>query len=195
MRVFLAGLFGGLMIFFAGFFSHQILGWGGRTIQTPKDLDKARDSLVAELKEPGIHSLVPQNRPEFATLPIDKQIAEMQKTTAQFIQGPNGYVIIAPPIDATNGPKQILLEALSNIISALIVAWIMTQIAPISFLRRWMIVLAFGFVGWLSISASQYLWYYFPAAFIRDELFCALLEWGIAGLLIASIVRPRIATK
>src|SRR5207244_1169150 len=78
----------------------------------------------------------------------------------------------------------------SNIGCALIAAWIASLLTPRSFALRWAVVLLMGVFGWLSISASHYLWYRFPGPFVRDELFAAIFEWGVAGLAIAAIVRP-----
>src|SRR5437016_5809024 len=81
-------------------------------------------------------------------------------------------------------------EIASNIVGALIAARVVSLLVPRSFALRGGVVLLMGIFGWLSISASHYLWYRFPGPFVRDELLAAMLEWGVAGLAIAAIVKP-----
>ena len=63
------------------------------------------------------------------------------------------------------------------------------RLADGSFAKRWLAVLAMGVFAWFSLSASYGIWYRFPHDFVHDEFYCAVLEWGVAGLAIAAIVR------
>jgi hypothetical protein len=90
------------------------------------------------------------------------------------------------------GPPQLIAEPVSNIVAALLAAWIVSLFAAdVGYGRRVASVIAMGVIGWASISVSNAIWYRFPHAFTHDELFCTLLEWSVAGAAIAAIVRRR----
>ena len=75
---------------------------------------------------------------------------------------------------------------------ALIAAFVVSRLhAGTVFGMRWLVVVLIGTAGWFSLSASQAIWYRFYWDFVRDELFCTLLEFSLAGLLIAAIVKPQ----
>jgi hypothetical protein len=100
-------------------------------------------------------------------------------------------IVVAPTGEDMMGPKELGLELATNIGAALIAAWIISRTAPkMGFITRWIIVVLLGVFTWLSTSASFYIWYRFPMATILDGLYAALLEWALAGLVIALIVRP-----
>jgi hypothetical protein len=70
-------------------------------------------------------------------------------------------------------------------------AWVVSRFGPDrGFLARWLAVVLMGVAAWCSISASHAIWYRFHATFVRDELFAALLEGAVAGLVIAALVKP-----
>jgi hypothetical protein len=100
-------------------------------------------------------------------------------------------VVIAPTGEDAMGPHQLIAEFVTDVLAALIAAWIVANTAPgISFLMRWIIVLNLGLFTWLSTSASFGIWYRFPPEFIHDGLFASLIEWGVAGFALVAIARP-----
>ncbi len=56
--------------------------------------------------------------------------------------------------------------------------------------RRVLVVGLLGLLAWLSISASHWIWYGFPTAFVGAELIDQVVGWLVTGLVIAKIV-PR----
>jgi len=83
-------------------------------------------------------------------------------------------------------------ELASNVIAAFMAAWVISLAGPdVGFGRRWLAVLLMGLIGWMSLAASYGIWYRFPHDFLHDELLCAFLEWSVAGLAIAAIVRRK----
>jgi hypothetical protein len=93
------------------------------------------------------------------------------------------------------GPNQLIAEPVSNIVAALLAAWIVSLFAAeVGFGRRIAAIILMGVIAWVSLSVSHAIWYRFPHAFTHDELFCTLLEWSVAALPIAAIVRRPSAT-
>ena len=81
-------------------------------------------------------------------------------------------------------------ELVTNVIAALLASRVVSLMAvEVGFVRRWLAVFVIGIIGWFSFIASYGIWYRFPHNFVHDELFGAAIEWGVAGLAIAAIVR------
>ena len=184
VRILLAGVLGGIVVFVCGAVEHMVFGWGGREFQQLKNDSAIADVLKGQQLEHGIY-MFPGMLKDVPKEQAEKDFTERYKT------GPNGLLVIDRTGEEPMGPQQLGFEALSNILAALIAAWIVSLLAPTTdFYTRWLVVFCLGLMAWLSLSASYAIWYRFPWPFIRDELFCALFEWGVAGLVIAAIAKP-----
>ena len=178
VRILVAGIVGGILVFFMGFVEHAMLHWGERTFSEIKKDDEFRENLKGHRLEPAIYAF-----PKMPQDPADQKAFEEKWT-----EGPSGFLIIAPS-GPMNMPKMLGLEFASNVIAALIAAWIVSLIsADKTFLWRWKAVVLMGIFGWMSIVASQGIWWQFPWAFIRDDLLGAILEWCVGGAAIAAII-------
>src|SRR4029453_6372739 len=185
IRVLLAGVLGGVIVFVCGAVEHMVFRWGAREIKELPNTQNLVDALKTQQAEHGIY-MFPGMAKDMPKEQAEKEFTERYKT------GPNGMLIVGRTGEEPMGPQQLGFEALSNILAALIVAWVVSLLAPTTdFYSRWLVVLFLGLMAWLSLSASYAIWYRFPWPFIRDELFCALFEWGVAGLVIAAIVKPQ----
>jgi hypothetical protein len=195
VRILIAGIVGGILVFVMGAVNHMVLGLQGRTMSNLAD----EASLVATIKvsgvKPGLYMF--PGLPSKAQQP--DQAKAMTELNERYKAGPAGLLLIAPTGEDMMGAKTLGLEWATDTIAALLVAWIVSLMASdVGFVRRWIAVVAIGAVAWLSLTASYGIWYRFPHAFVHDELYCALLEWGVAGLAIAAIARRPpavIATK
>ncbi len=180
VRILVAGIVGGILVFFMGFVEHELLGWGSRTFSPIPKEDEFREQLKAHNLPPAMYAI--------PGMPKDKSSAEMDSFIKKYTEGPSGFLIVAPPGDMNMG-KLMGLEFLTGTIAALIAAWIVSLIsADKPFLWRWKVVVLMGIFGWVSIVASYGIWWQFPWAFIRDDLLCTILEWCVGGAAIAGIV-------
>lgn len=181
VRIIVAGLVGGILVFFVGFFEHAVLNWGGREIYNlPGDAD-FRNQFKGRTLPPAIYT--------FPGMPKDNSAAEQRRFEAEWGAGPSGLLVIAPQGAPAMSGTTVLLEFVTNIIAGLIAAWIVSLIsAEKTFLWRWKVVVLMAIFGWVSLTASYGIWYQFPWPFIRDDLLCTILEWCIGGAAIAGIV-------
>ena len=183
IRVVLAGIVGGILVFFMGFFEHAVLNWGGRAITSlPADQDAAVRKFLGEQK-------LPPDIYVFPRINEDNSPAETKRLADEWKAGPGGFLIMAPSGEEVMPPKTLILELISNIVAALIAAWIVLLIAADkTFLWRWKVVVLIAIFGWVSLVASYGIWYHFPWPFIRDDLLCTILEWSVAGAAIAAFL-------
>jgi hypothetical protein len=185
LRIILAGLAGGALIFGMGAFNHMVLELQARTIQTLPNEPAVADQVRGV--KPGLYM--------FPGLPEDHKQHDQKKLFAEmnerYKQGPAGMLVIAPSGEDMMSGETLFKEFVSNTICALLASWIIAQFAAnVPFGRRWLAAVLIGMIGWFSYIASYGIWYRFPHDFVHDEALCGLLEWSAAGLAIAALVRP-----
>jgi hypothetical protein len=190
-RILLAGFLGGLLMFVMGAISHMVFQLQDRTMLRLPDEAAFIDQVKAHQLKHGIYA--------FPRMPADTKKEDESKAyeelNARYKAGPAGWLIIHPTGEDMMGPHQLVSEPVTNIVAALFAAWIVSLFAAdVGFSRRVAAIIVIGFIGWASISASHAIWYRFSHEFTHDELFCTLLEWSVAALPIAAIVRRPPAT-
>lgn len=186
IRILIAGIVGGALVFVMGAFSHAALGLQGRTIENLPDETTFVEQVQGHKLRHGIYGF-PGHPTSTDAQEREREFVEVQK---RFKAGPAGFLLIAPTGEEMMSSATLGLEFATNTIAALLAAWIVSLMAAdVGFAKRWLAVLAMGVFAWFSLSASYGIWYRFPHDFIHDEFYCALLEWGVAGLAIAAIVK------
>lgn len=185
LRILIAGVVGGFLVFFMGFVSHMFLELQGRAFENIPDGANFVDQLKARALKPGLYW--------FPDMPMGEDRTDekkMEEANERYKTGPAGLLLVAPSGHDMMTIETLIKELVSNIISALLAAWIVSLIGvDVGFGRRWIAVIFMGIFTWTSLSVSYGIWYHFPHTFVHDEMWCVLLEWGAAGLAIAAIVR------
>lgn len=182
-RIFLAGLLGGLLMFFCGAFAHMALELESRSMKTLPKEGGVIEAVEKLHLGSGFYSF-PGMQAE-SNLTPEQLKSYQEEYVAQYRKGPAGILLVVPAGEDPMGPRQLLGELLCNVGAATIAAWVVSQFAvSIGFFRRWLAVVLLAPLSWLSLTASHHLWYRFPAEFALDGLWCALLEWAFAGVAI-----------
>ena len=185
IRVIIAGVLGGIVVFNCGYVEHMLFHWG-----EPKGKLASEAAFAEFIKGQNL-------QPDFyffPGMPAETSKEEMDKLNERYKQGPSGILLIAPTGEDALSPHKLIAEAVTNVVCALVAAAILALLAPgTNFCTRWLVVLLIGFFAWLSIDASYGIWYRFPSQFVHEQLYCALFEWGVGGLVIAAIAKPRAA--
>ena len=89
LRIVLAGIVGGILVFFMGFFEHEILKWGGRTITSMPDVTTFREFVREKKLSPAIYA--------FPAMQTDDSPEERKRLSEEWKAGPSGFLIIALP--------------------------------------------------------------------------------------------------
>ena len=187
MRILVAGLIGGIVMFSWGAVSHIIFGIGESAFKPVPNEVSVVSNLKANIPESGMYVLpgMDMTRPHSAE--------EEAEWTAKYKEGPNAIIIYHPTGVTPMSPQQLGIELLSNILAAVILALLFTWMVP-SFVKRVAFAALFGLAAWMSIDVSYWNWYRFPAEFVNGELFEQVVGWLLVGLVIAFIVRPKQTT-
>jgi hypothetical protein len=181
MRIIIAGIVGGIVMFMWGFVSHMMLGVGSHAFKyTPTDAQVVA-AMKANMPESGIYFLPGM---DMTKTPTEEEWAAIEKKAAA---GPTAFVVYNTDGTGLMTPGQMGGEFASNLLGALVVAFILSWSAP-GIGRRTMIAAFIGLAAWLSIDVSYWNWYRFPTAFIVDELIEQVIGWLLTGAAMAFVL-------
>ncbi len=120
--------------------------------------------------------------------------SEKQAWEAKVKEGPVGVLIIQPSGGEAMSPRQLGTEFATNVVSALLAAFLLTFVRS-GYWGRVLFVTLLGVFGFVTISIPYWNWYGFPVDFTIAEAIDQVAGWFLAGLVLASIVRgPKVAS-
>jgi hypothetical protein len=181
MRILMAGLIGGIVMFIWGSVVHTLLPIGEMGLHVPTDQPAALSALAQTAKAgEGIY-MYPSMAPE--------QMGD-KAAMAAFVEAnkdsPFAFVVYQPggnPIFGSMAPN-LVKQLVSDILAALVAAWILAMLVT-GFQKRVVVASALGLFAWLTISVPYWNWYMFPVSFTLGALIEQVVGWGLAGAAIA----------
>ncbi|UPG88347.1 hypothetical protein L2Y96_13050 [Luteibacter aegosomaticola] len=176
MRVVVAALIGGLIMFLWGAFAHMVLPIGQASMKAPVDENRLLDTLRTALpQEQGVYIL-----PHFdmAMRGDDKAI---QAYVAKTESNPYAFIVYQPQGSNPMAMGHNLFHQwFGDTLAALIVTLVLLRGG--AGLRRGLLVgLGFGVFTWLSLSVPFWNWFRFPAPFTFAYLLEQAFGWLLAG--------------
>ncbi|MCB9834257.1 MAG: hypothetical protein H6807_17470 [Planctomycetes bacterium] len=182
-KIVLGGLLGGLVMFFWGFVVHAVLNVGVDEIQKlgPEREAAAMAALRENLGDSGLYYL------PWIDMRDEHDDAELEAYGKRHESGPVAFIVYTRDGAPVMPPSMLIEEFLSNLLAALIVACMAGMMAG-GYLKRAFAVAGFGAVGWLSISASNTIWFRFPVGTFLGEGFEQIVGWLLVGFVVARVV-------
>lgn len=180
MRVLVAALMGGIVMFLWGAIAHMALGLGNVGMRQPV----SEDTVLAAL-QPGLG-----NRSGVYILPsVDpdkmRDKATMDAYSAKSKVSPYAFMVYLPQgEDLSDMSAQLPRQWASDTLSALALAFVM-GLAAFSFVTRLSIALAASVFAWLSTMVPYWNWYRFPTNFTVAALIEQVVGWLLAGAVMA----------
>ncbi len=183
MRLILAAILGGIVMFVWGFVSHEVLQIGNMGMKMLPNEAAVVEGLKTNINEPGYYFFPGIDKKSNPS--AEEQAAWVEKYKA----GPTGILIYHPT--GQDGMMRMLgTELASNILACLIVAFLLSM-GMFSFFGRLISATLIGLTGWISIVVSYWNWYRFPDTVVLAEGADQVIGWFLAGLVIAIIIRPK----
>jgi len=180
MRVLVAGLIGGILMFLWGVVAHMALGLGNVGLKQPASESVVLSTLHEGLGDKAGVYILPSLDPKKMGDP-----AEVIAYQQQAIRSPYAWVVYLPQgDDMTRMGPQIGRQWASDTLSALALAFVM-GLAGIGFRRRLALAAAAVAFAWLSTMVPYWNWYRFPLDFTWAALIEQLIGWLIAGAAMA----------
>lgn len=187
-RIILAGLLGGLVVFFWSALAHMVLPIGMMGMKIPADAAQqtALSGLSGQFNEEGIY-LLPVPQPE-----IWDDDAAMQAFSARAAQQPYAFVAYQPQgVDGMAAfGMNLMRQGIISIAAALLAAWIVS-LTLAGFMQRVLVVTGMGLFAWLVVNVPYWNWYRFPMEFTLGAFLEVVIGWLLAGLVIAALVNRR----
>lgn len=180
MRVLVAGLIGGILMFVWGVAAHMALGLGEVGIKLPTNENVALSGLQEGLGgQAGVYMLPSLDPKKMG------DAAEVRTYSIKAVRSPYAFVVYQPQgTDMTRMGPQIGRQWASDTLSALALAFVM-GVGALSFRQRVAVALAAAVFAWLSMSVPYWNWYRFPLDFTLAALVEQLIGWLIAGAAMA----------
>ena len=180
MRVFVAGLLGGIVFFVWGAVSHMLLPFGDMGFHYGTPYQATLAALQQDAPQGGLYML--------PTVSEDKMMDEAAVKALAAESAGQGYafIVYAPggnPASTAMGPV-LGVQLATDVLSALLLAWVLSLSAP-GFGRRLLASAALGAFAWLVVSVPYWNWYLFPLDYTLGLLAKYALGWGLAGAAIA----------
>jgi hypothetical protein len=180
MRILVAAILGGIVMFLWGGLAHMALGLGNQGIHQPADEDTVLSSLHEGLgAEPGVYLL-----PSFDPNKWSDQAAKAAYAQKAVVS-PYALVVYLPQgDDMTQMGRQLSRQWASDTLASLALAFVM-GLAAFGFARRMLIAAIAPIFAWLSVLVPYWNWYRFPGSFTWAALVEQLIGWLLAGAVMA----------
>ena len=180
MRVQVAGLIGGILMFLWGVVAHMALGLGNVGLKQPASESVVLSTLHEGLGDKAGVYILPSLDPKKMG-----DAAEVIAYQQQAIRSPYAWVVYMPQgDDMTRMGPQIGRQWASDTLSALALAFVM-GLAGLGFRRRLALAAVAVAFAWLSTMVPYWNWYRFPLDFTWAALIEQLIGWLIAGAAMA----------
>ena len=180
MRILIAALIGGIVMFIWGAVAHMALGLGNPGIRPPAHEDVVLSSLHEGLgNQPGVY-ILPWLDP--GAMGDDAAVKAYGATANTW---PYAWVVYLPQGgDMTRMGPQLATQWVSDTLAALVLA-ILMSVPGLSLGRRLGLAGGAAVFAWLSTMVPYWNWYRFPTSFSVAALVEQLIGWLLAGAAMA----------
>ncbi|KGM56222.1 hypothetical protein N800_08385 [Lysobacter daejeonensis GH1-9] len=181
MRIAIAAVIGGIVMFLWGAVAHTMLPLGEMGMHTAVEQDAALTAITGSAsKGEGMYMLPGMDPAMYADEAANKAFVEANrdKPYALVIYQPDGN-----PALENMGPN-LGKQWVSDTLAAGVLAWILS-LGVWGFGRRVAVAAAAGVFSWLTISVPYWNWYMFPVDFTLANLVEQAVGWALGGAAIA----------
>jgi hypothetical protein len=175
MRIFLAGLIGGLVFWLWGAVAHMALPIGEMGMRAPGDEAAVVAALRSGLPGEGVYYL-----PYLAPAQMQDETAT-RAYSARALDQPYAFVVYQPQ---GRDPMAMGANMAIQFGSGLLAAWVLAYVLSLGasgFARRVALSAGLGLFAWLAISVPYWNWYRFPLDFTIATLLEQGIGWALAG--------------
>ena len=180
MRILIAGLIGGLVMFMWGAVSHMMLPIGEMGMKTPTEQASALATLGPSTQGSGVYMYPSPPKEDWNDETKMKAFAESAKGQ------PYAFVIYQPggnPVNQSMTPS-LVKQWGSDTLAAILAAWVLA-LGAFGFAKRVLIAGALGLFAWVAIAVPFWNWYMFPTDFTIGTLLEQVIGWLLSGAGIA----------
>ena len=187
------GVLAGLVLFFWGWISHEILPLGEAGMRS---LPAAGEGAIvaamrSALKERALYAFPSIDRNEMKKPEVRKAWFD------RYLAGPSGIIAFDPrPGSHTSSGTYVArlfgTELACNLLAALIGALLLAHLpASVGYGRRVALAAALGLLATLEVEAGYWNWFGFPTTYFLAQVADHTIGWLLAGLVLARLSRAK----
>jgi hypothetical protein len=191
VRLILATVLGGIVMFAWGAFAHMVLQLGDSTLKSIPNEALVAKAMEENIKEPGVYFFPWTDHSKGGT--TEEQTKAWKEFEEKYRTMPHGLLIYSLPGGEVMTPGQLIRQFLFDLLCAFIAAILLAGAAPglRSYIYRVAFVTMLGFLSAVAVLLPYWNWYDFPLDWVRDGIAEQTLGFFLAGLVIALFIRPQ----
>ncbi|MEJ1967947.1 MAG: hypothetical protein WDN03_04795 [Rhizomicrobium sp.] len=175
LRILIAGLLGGLAMYIWSTIAHVATPLGAVGVDTLPNQSITAANLASSVGgRPGLY-LFPMN----------------MSGTPSAATAPGGFLVFNPHTPTSIRPSNLVIEFLTELVEAVLAAWLLAQTALAAYGARVAFVTVVGIAAAIITNVPYWNWYGFPLDYTLAYGFVEIAGFLAAGLVIAAILRPR----
>jgi len=190
MRILLAGILGGVVMFVWTSIAHMALPLGEAGIGEMPNESAVLSAMQSSMGEKsGLYV--------FPSLGVGKDATREQKNEAmkqmqqRVAANPSGILMYHPPGRPFAFGKALAIEFSTEVLQAILVIWLLAQTRIGSFAGRVGFVLIAGILASITTNVSYWNWYGFPRVYTVSYIVIELVGFVLIGIIAALVLRKR----
>jgi hypothetical protein len=185
-RILLAGILGGIVLFIWNFVGHDLLPLGHAGVHEIPNEAPVLDALKANIA--GGHGLYIFPGTGFGDNPTREQMKEaMKQMPEKLAANPSGVLIYHPPGRTFSFGRLLGVEVATDIVQAILVAFLLAQTRIESFGGRVGFVLVAGILAAITTNISYWNWYGFPKRYTGAYMLIEIVGFFCVGIVAALV--------
>ena len=190
MRILLAGILGGVVMFVWTSIAHMALPLGEAGIGEMPNESAVLSAMQSSLGEKaGLYIFPGLGVGKNATR--DEKNEAMKQMQQRIAANPSGILMYHPPGRQFAFGKSLGVEFGTEVLQAILVIWLLAQTRIGSFAGRVGFVLIAGILAAITTNVSYWNWYGFPGVYTASYMLIEIVGFVLVGVIAALILRKR----
>lgn len=191
MRIFLAGILGGIVMFIWTSIAHMALPLGEAGINEIPNESAVLGAMQSNMSDKaGLYIFPGLGVGKNATR--EERSEAMKQMQQRIAANPSGILMYHPPGRPFAFGKALAIEFSTEVLQAILVIWLLAQTDIGSFAGRVGFVLIAGILAAITTNVSYWNWYGFPNLYTASYIFIELVGFVLVGVIAALMLRKRI---
>jgi len=190
MRVLLAGILGGIVMFIWTSIAHMALPLGEAGITEIPNESAVLNSMQSNIGDkPGLYIFPGLGVAKDATREEKNQA--MKRMQQRIAANPSGVLMYHPPGRQFAFGKSLGIEFSTELLEAILVIWLVAQTRIATFAGRVGFVLVAGILAAITTNVSYWNWYGFPSVYTASYILIQIIGFFLVGIVAGLMLRKR----
>ena len=189
IRILLAGIVGGVVMFVWNFVAHDLLPLGEMGVRVMTNEDAITSALQTNLGDNMGFYIFPSGGLTAGATREQKQAA-MKKAEEQMASGAAG-VLIYRPKRIFNFPKRLVIQFATDVAEALLAVFLLAQTRITGFAGKVGFVLTAGILAAITTNVPYANWYGFPKDFTLGQMLTQTIGFLLVGIVAGLILKSK----